>query len=288
VKSPLLVALPFGVVTPIGPSSAAAGTVALIRLAETTVKAAAAPLKSTAVAPVKLLPSIATSVPAGPLAGEKPVIAGPGLITVISKLLLLVAVPSGVVRLTGPLLAPVGTTASISLFDATLKEAATLLKATLVVPWSQCPLIVTVVPAGPSAGKKLEIVGVLAGARAREAEARDAGSAASITAAASIIAGAAQRGRPRDGRVSVTLPASTSEPAASSGSAPARRPRRADARDEVAHSRHPLVPGSIVQTHQSRSTVASRRWEREPMREPRCRQQNHHGVVPLDSGARRR
>ena len=59
-------------------------------------------------APVKFVPLIVTLVPTGPLVGEKLVMVG-GLVTV--KLLLLVAVPSGVVTLTGPVVAPAGTVA---------------------------------------------------------------------------------------------------------------------------------------------------------------------------------
>ena len=59
-------------------------------------------------APVKFVPLMVTLVPTGPLVGEKLVMVG-GLVTV--KLLLLVAVPSGVVTLTGPVVAPAGTVA---------------------------------------------------------------------------------------------------------------------------------------------------------------------------------
>ena len=71
-------------------------------------KLAVLPLKVTAVAPVKFVPLIVTLVPAGPLVGVKLVIVG-GLSTV--KLLALVAVPPGVVTLSGPVVAPAGTVA---------------------------------------------------------------------------------------------------------------------------------------------------------------------------------
>ena len=77
-------------------------------VSEFTVNAAAAPLNATAVAPVKFEPVITTLVPAGPLAGAKPEIAG-ACSTV--KLAWLVAEPSGVVTLTAPLVAPAGTVA---------------------------------------------------------------------------------------------------------------------------------------------------------------------------------
>jgi len=66
------------------------------------------PLNATAVAPVKFVPVIVTPVPTGPLVGVKPAIVG-GLPTV--KLVVLIAVPPGVVTLTGPVVAPVGTVA---------------------------------------------------------------------------------------------------------------------------------------------------------------------------------
>ena len=69
---------------------------------------AAVPLTRTAVAPVKLVPLIVRFVPTGPLVGVKLVIVG-GLITV--KLLALVAVPPGVVTVSGPVVAPAGTVA---------------------------------------------------------------------------------------------------------------------------------------------------------------------------------
>ena len=71
-------------------------------------KFALVPLKRTAVAPVKFVPLIVTLVPGGPLLGAKLVIVG-GLSTV--KLLVLLAVPPGVVTLIGPLEAPAGTVA---------------------------------------------------------------------------------------------------------------------------------------------------------------------------------
>ena len=108
VKLLLLVAVPSGVVTLRGPVVAPAGTVAEICVDELTVKVALVPLNLTDVAPVKFVPLIVTLVPTGPLVGEKLVMVG-GLVTV--KLLLLVAVPSGVVTLTGPVVAPAGTVA---------------------------------------------------------------------------------------------------------------------------------------------------------------------------------
>ena len=78
-------------------------------MAELTVKLALVPLNVTAVAPVKAVPVIVTLLPTGPLVGVKLVIVGALAVTV--KLLLLVAVPPGVVTLSGPLVAPLGTVA---------------------------------------------------------------------------------------------------------------------------------------------------------------------------------
>ena len=69
------------------------GTVAVICASEFTVKLVAlTPPKVTLVVPVKLWPVIVTIVPTGPLGGEKPVITGTTLKTV-----LLESVPLGVV-----------------------------------------------------------------------------------------------------------------------------------------------------------------------------------------------
>ena len=77
-------------------------------------KLALVPLNATAVAPVKLVPLIVTLVPTAPLVGEKLVIAGP-LVTV--NALVLVAVPCGVVTLSGPVVAPAGTVAWIEVAE---------------------------------------------------------------------------------------------------------------------------------------------------------------------------
>jgi hypothetical protein len=76
VKLLALLAVPAEVMTLIGPLVAPAGTVAVIVLAEFTVKLALVPLNRTAVAPVKLVPLIVTLVPTGPLAGVKLAIVG--------------------------------------------------------------------------------------------------------------------------------------------------------------------------------------------------------------------
>src|SRR6266540_6182908 len=97
VKVLALVPVPDGVVTLIFPVTAPTGTVAVIWVAEFTVKLVAfTPPNLTAVAPVNPAPMIVTTVPGRPLVGEKEVIVGAAPVTV--KFLALVAVPPGVVR----------------------------------------------------------------------------------------------------------------------------------------------------------------------------------------------
>src|SRR5688572_22729301 len=106
VKSPVLVAVPPGVVTTILPVVAPEGTAVLICVLDTTVKVATVPLKRTLVAPVKFVPLIVTDVPTGPFAGANDVIVGAWT---TEKSPLLVAVPPGVVTVILPVVAPAGT-----------------------------------------------------------------------------------------------------------------------------------------------------------------------------------
>ncbi len=158
VKLLVLVAVPAGVVTLTRPVVAPAGTVAWIAVAELTVKLPLTPLNATAVAPVKLVPLMVTLVPTTPLAGAKLAIVG-GLTTVNE--LLLVAVPPGVVTLSGPVVAPAGTVAWIAVAELTVNVALTPLNATAEAPVKFVPLIVTLIPTAPLVGAKLAIVGGL-------------------------------------------------------------------------------------------------------------------------------
>jgi hypothetical protein len=107
VKLPALVAVPAAVVTVSFPVVAPVGTIAWIAVADVTAKfVALTPLNFTAVAPVKFKPLIVTTVPTGPMAGVKLVILGATV-----KGAALVAVPPGVVTLSGPVVAPAGTAA---------------------------------------------------------------------------------------------------------------------------------------------------------------------------------
>ena len=76
VKFVLLVAVPPGVVTVIGPVVAPGGTVAVICDRFLTLYVAVVPLNVTAVAPVKFALEIVTVVPTPPLMGEKPMMVG--------------------------------------------------------------------------------------------------------------------------------------------------------------------------------------------------------------------
>src|SRR6185295_7119745 len=139
------------IVTPV-PTGPLAGVKLVIVGAGVTVKLAAlTPLNRTAVAPVKFMPLIVTLVPTGPLAGVKLVIVGALDDTV--KLVALVAVPPGVVTLSGPVVAAAGTVVCIAVSAVTEKaEALTPLNVTAVAPVKFVPLIVTLVPTGPLAG----------------------------------------------------------------------------------------------------------------------------------------
>jgi hypothetical protein len=103
VKFVELVAVPLDVVTRIGPEVAPVGTATVILVpAPFIVKPGAFTLlNETAVAPEKLVPSIVTDVPTGPLVGLNDVIVGaPAPVTV--KFVEPVAVPSGLVTAIGP------------------------------------------------------------------------------------------------------------------------------------------------------------------------------------------
>jgi hypothetical protein len=134
---------------------APAGTVAVILIDVLTMKAPAVPLNVTADAPAKLTPFIVTLVPTTPLAGAKLVIRGATV-----KLVVLVAVPPGVVTAIGPVVALPGTVIVILTLELTVKGAVRPLSLTEVAPMKFVPLIVTGTPAPAPTGEKLLIVGV--------------------------------------------------------------------------------------------------------------------------------
>jgi hypothetical protein len=156
------VAVPFGVVTVIFPVVAEAPTTAVICVALSTVKLAAAePLNLTALAPVKFVPVIVTDVPASPLAGLKPEIVGAFRIV---KFVVDAAVPPGAPTRILPVPVLLATVAVICVALSTEKlAAAMLLNASDVTPVKFVPVIVTTSPATPDVGVKPEIVGVAGG-----------------------------------------------------------------------------------------------------------------------------
>ena len=81
--------------------------------------------------------------------------------TATVKLLALVAVPPGVVTLSGPVVAPLGTVAEIEVEEVAVKLALVPLNRTAEAPVKFVPVIVTGVPTGPLVGAKLVIVGGL-------------------------------------------------------------------------------------------------------------------------------
>ena len=110
VKDVVVCAAPPGVVRVISPLVAPTGTVAFTDVAETAVTAVpAAPLNVTAVVPVRFVPVIVTTVPAGPVVGVKAVTVGGDGSTV--NVAVLVPVTPAVVTEIFPLVAPAGTTA---------------------------------------------------------------------------------------------------------------------------------------------------------------------------------
>ena len=152
------VAMPPGVVTLMGPVVTPAGALTVICVAEFTTKpGAAVPLKATAVAPVKFVPVIVTTVPARPPVGVKLVMVG-GWITV--KLVAEAVVLMGVVTPMGPVVAPAGTVAVSWVAEFTVNVGATVpLKRTCVAPVRSVPVMTTTVPTGPVVGVKLVMVG---------------------------------------------------------------------------------------------------------------------------------
>ena len=115
-KLELLVAVPPGVVTVIGPVVAPIGTETVSCVAELTAISnalTATPLKATALAPSRFVPVMTTEVSVPPSPGVKPAMVGvPEAVTV--KLPLVAALPNAVVTTTGPVVAPAGTIAVIS------------------------------------------------------------------------------------------------------------------------------------------------------------------------------
>lgn len=149
---PTLVTVPPGVVMLILPVVAPPGTVAVIFVAETTVKLIAdVALNLTAVAPVRKLPLIVTKAPTWALVGVNELTVGAGGITV--NVAPLVATPPLVVTVSVPLVAAAGTVAVIFTAELTVNAAAAPWNATPVTPLKLLPLITTEDAALPLPGE---------------------------------------------------------------------------------------------------------------------------------------
>ena len=157
VKILLLLPVPPGVVTVIGPVAPPA-TVAVIEVVLTMVKSVAAvPPIATAVVPSKLAPVMVTTVPVPPMVGVHEVMIGAGMNV---KKVLLVAVPTGVVMVIDPV-APLPTVALSEVSLATVNDAAAVPpKATAVAPVKLVPVMLTTVPAPPMVGENEVMVGI--------------------------------------------------------------------------------------------------------------------------------
>jgi hypothetical protein len=159
VKVAVLIAVPAGFVTLIGPVVAPVGTVTVNWVAELMAYGAGVPLISTAVAPAKPDPVITTWVPTGPVVGVKDEIVGATATPTVNAVAL-VAVPPGVVTLIMPVEAPGGTVAVMLVGPFTTNQfAGAVLNRTDVAPFKVVPVMVTKVPTGPIAGVKLVILG---------------------------------------------------------------------------------------------------------------------------------
>jgi len=159
VKVPFEVPVPPGPFTEIAPVTADSGTFTLMLVADAIVNVVVAmPPNFTAVAPVKFVPVIVTSVPIGPLAGENELIVGGSGITV--KLAALVAVPTPVLTEIGPVVAAAGTFTVMVVEETTVKTVVAMpLNLMAVAPVKLVPVIVTLAPMVPLVGVKDVIVG---------------------------------------------------------------------------------------------------------------------------------
>jgi hypothetical protein len=139
-----------------------AGTGTTMLVADQFVGAAMVPLKKTRLVPwiaPKLAPAIVTAVPTLPVVGDRLVMLGADPVTVNAGPLL--ATPP-TVTVTGPVVAPLGTEATIPVALQLVGVAFVPLKRTVLVPCVAPkfpPLIVTAVPTLPLVGDRLVILG---------------------------------------------------------------------------------------------------------------------------------
>ncbi len=149
-----LLATPLTVTTTL-PVVAPVGTVTVMDVALQLVAVAAVPLKATVLLPCvvpKLVPVMVTDVPTVPADTLRPLMAGGGSVTV--KVAPLLATPP-IVTTTLPVVAPVGTAATIAVLLQLVTVAAVPLNVTLLVLCDVpkfAPIIPTVVPTTPELG----------------------------------------------------------------------------------------------------------------------------------------
>src|SRR5438309_2336060 len=158
VKFTPLLAIPPTVTTTL-PVVAPLGTDATMLVALQLVVLAAVPLKVTvSVVVTKLVPVIVTAVPTGPEVGFRLVMAGADEVTV--KFTPLLAIPPTVTT-TLPVVAPLGTDATMLVALQLVVLAVVPLKVTAPVVPKLVPVMVTAVPTGPVVGFRLVIAGAV-------------------------------------------------------------------------------------------------------------------------------
>src|SRR5204863_572378 len=108
--------------------------------------------------PVRLVRVIVSLVPTGPPLAVTLALALRDALPIFAALL---AVPSEVVTLIGPLVTPAGTVAVIAVAELTVKLALVPLNSTALAPRKVEPLIVTLARRGPLLGVQLENIGGL-------------------------------------------------------------------------------------------------------------------------------
>src|SRR4029453_6849555 len=152
VNDVVLVAVPPGVVTAIGPVVGPEGTVAVICVLEFTANVADVPLNLTADAPVKPVPKIVTDVPTVPLVGLNDASVGNGDGVTVKLVVLVAVLFPGFVTEIGPVVAPAGTVAVICESEFTVNVAMVPLNRTALTPVKPTPVMTTEVPITPLVG----------------------------------------------------------------------------------------------------------------------------------------
>lgn len=154
-----LIAVPPWVVTVIGPgASGPAGTAAVICELESTVNAAAMPLKLTLETAEKFAPMMTTAMPGEIAVGENPLIVGDG---VTRNDVELGTVTLDVDTRNTPDVAVGGSVTAIVLGDTTVNVTGAPFSVTPVTAEKFAPVSVTLEPAAPLAGEKPKITGVV-------------------------------------------------------------------------------------------------------------------------------